>query len=115
MAPSLGRSAGEGLERSCRLAALHELFRTEQEVRAGENIVLHLRSRTSAQSASVINSNDVSSSKVGGHRMSAEKWVSFDCFGTLIDWQTGFRRVLAAGAGGRVDELVEAYHKAEAD
>jgi 2-haloacid dehalogenase len=47
--------------------------------------------------------------------MSAEKWVTFDCFGTLIDWQAGFRRVLAAVAGDQVDELVDAYHKAEAD
>jgi 2-haloacid dehalogenase len=47
--------------------------------------------------------------------MSIEKWVTFDCFGTLIDWQTGFRRVLAGVAGNRVDELVNAYHLAEAD
>ena len=47
--------------------------------------------------------------------MSAEKWVTFDCFGTLIDWQTGFRRTLASVAGSRVNELVDAYHKAEAD
>jgi 2-haloacid dehalogenase len=47
--------------------------------------------------------------------MSAEKWVTFDCFGTLIDWQTGFRRVLVAVAGDQVDELVDAYHRAEAD
>ena len=47
--------------------------------------------------------------------MSAQKWVTFDCFGTLIDWQTGFRHILASVAGSRVDELVDAYHKAEAD
>jgi 2-haloacid dehalogenase len=46
--------------------------------------------------------------------MAAAKWVSFDCFGTLIDWQSGFRRVLASMAGDRVDQLVRAYHEAEA-
>lgn len=43
----------------------------------------------------------------------AEKWVSFDCFGTLMDWQTGFRRALASVAGGKADALVAAYHEAE--
>ena len=42
-----------------------------------------------------------------------DKWVSFDCFGTLMDWQTGFRAALATIAGDRTDALVEAYHDAE--
>jgi len=46
--------------------------------------------------------------------MTGEKWVTFDCFGTLMDWQGGFRRVLAAVGGKRTDELVRAYHEAEA-
>jgi 2-haloacid dehalogenase len=42
-----------------------------------------------------------------------DKWVTFDCFGTLMDWQTGFRRALASIAGNRADALVNAYHQAE--
>lgn len=46
--------------------------------------------------------------------MAAEKWVTFDCYGTLLDWRTGFRRILGKVAGERTDELIHAYHEAEA-
>jgi len=46
--------------------------------------------------------------------MAAEKWVTFDCYGTLLDWRTGFRRILGTVAGERTDELIHAYHEAEA-
>jgi 2-haloacid dehalogenase len=42
-----------------------------------------------------------------------EKWLTFACYGTLIDWQTGFRDLLAPLAGDRVEELINAYHDAE--
>lgn len=42
-----------------------------------------------------------------------EKWVTFDCFGTLMDWQTGFRQALASVAGDKTDALVAAYHVEE--
>jgi 2-haloacid dehalogenase len=42
-----------------------------------------------------------------------DKWVTFDCFGTLMDWQTGFRKALASIAGDETDALVDAYHQAE--
>src|SRR5690349_13014623 len=45
--------------------------------------------------------------------MAGEKWITFDCFGTLVDWQSGYRAILAPVAGDRVDELVTAYHSAE--
>ena len=45
--------------------------------------------------------------------MTVATWVSFDCFGTLIDWQTGFRPLLGPIGGDRVDELVHAYHQSE--
>lgn len=45
--------------------------------------------------------------------MAQEKWVTFDCFGTLMDWQAGFRRILEGVAGQRADNLVRAYHDAE--
>lgn len=38
------------------------------------------------------------------------KWVTFDCFGTLVDWHTGFTTVLRPIAGDRVAKLLAAYH-----
>jgi 2-haloacid dehalogenase len=38
------------------------------------------------------------------------RWVTFDCFGTLVDWHTGFTAILRAFAGDRVGELLAAYH-----
>jgi 2-haloacid dehalogenase len=45
--------------------------------------------------------------------MSDERWMTFDCYGTLLDWQTAFRRILAPSARGRIDELVGAFHAVE--
>src|SRR5690348_11635457 len=45
--------------------------------------------------------------------MSDERWMTFDCYGTLLDWQSGFRRILAPFAGDRIDALVEAFHQVE--
>jgi 2-haloacid dehalogenase len=42
-----------------------------------------------------------------------DRWVTFDCFGTLIDWLTGFRAILAPAAGDRTDALITAYHAFE--
>jgi 2-haloacid dehalogenase len=42
-----------------------------------------------------------------------DKWVTFDCFGTLMDWQTGFRKALASIAGDKTAALVDAYHSEE--
>jgi 2-haloacid dehalogenase len=39
--------------------------------------------------------------------------MTFDCYGTLLDWQTGFRRILEPVADGRIDELVQAFHAVE--
>jgi 2-haloacid dehalogenase len=41
------------------------------------------------------------------------RWVTFDCFGTLVDWQAGFREALASIAGARTAELVRAYSDQE--
>jgi 2-haloacid dehalogenase len=38
------------------------------------------------------------------------QWVTFDCFGTLVDWHTGFASVLGAIAGDRLPGLLAAYH-----
>ncbi len=42
-----------------------------------------------------------------------DRWVTFDCFGTLIDWRTGFRAILAPAAGDQTDALIDAYHEFE--
>jgi 2-haloacid dehalogenase len=36
-----------------------------------------------------------------------DRWVTFDCYGTLIDWNGGIRRSLGS------DELLERYHELE--
>ena len=41
------------------------------------------------------------------------QWVTFDCYGTLVDWQAGFASILSRIAGERVDELLRAYHRWE--
>jgi len=41
------------------------------------------------------------------------KWVTFDCFGTLVDWHTGFATALRPIADDRVPELLAAYHRHE--
>ena len=41
------------------------------------------------------------------------RWVTFDCYGTLVDWQTGFASILSPLAGDRVLDVVRAYHAAE--
>lgn len=41
------------------------------------------------------------------------RWVTFDCYGTLVDWQAGLTSVLSPLAGGRAAELVRAYHATE--
>jgi 2-haloacid dehalogenase len=41
------------------------------------------------------------------------RWVTFDCFGTLVDWHTGFTAILRDLAGDRLAELLAAYHRHE--
>lgn len=55
-------------------------------------------------------------------RLSDFKALSFDCYGTLIDWETGLTaalRPLAEASGARVDKILQAYgpieHELEAD
>lgn len=47
--------------------------------------------------------------------MSASRWLTFDCFGTLVDWHTGFDAILRPLAGERTPELIAAYHTHERD
>ena len=42
--------------------------------------------------------------------MTDDRWLTFDCFGTLIDWTGGFTAILAPVAGDRTQALLAAYH-----
>jgi 2-haloacid dehalogenase len=51
---------------------------------------------------------------VSAPRTSATRWATFDCYGTLIDWNGGIRAELARVFGDeRVDELLARYHELE--
>jgi 2-haloacid dehalogenase len=42
------------------------------------------------------------------------RWITFDCFGTLVDWQTGFADAIRPFTGERTSEVLRAYHAHEA-
>src|SRR5512143_291867 len=43
-----------------------------------------------------------------------ERWATFDCYGTLVDWNTGIRTGIEAVFGARdEDELLGRYHELE--
>ncbi len=43
-----------------------------------------------------------------------ERWATFDCYGTLVDWRTGIRAELARLFGeDDADHLLERYHAVE--
>jgi 2-haloalkanoic acid dehalogenase type II len=47
-------------------------------------------------------------------RMAEERWATFDCYGTLIDWNGGIRGELARVFGEeRADGLLARYHELE--
>ena len=41
------------------------------------------------------------------------RWITFDCFGTLVDWRRGFAGLLAPIAGPRTPDILDAYHVSE--
>jgi len=46
--------------------------------------------------------------------VAAERWATFDCYGTLIDWNSGIRAELARVFGeDRADEQLVRYHELE--
>jgi 2-haloacid dehalogenase len=45
--------------------------------------------------------------------MTTDRWITFDCFGTLIDWHAGYRGLLTPITGERTEELIRAYHALE--
>lgn len=44
-----------------------------------------------------------------------DRWLTFDCFGTLIDWRHGFRTTGELLFPGRGDDFLEAYSALEAE
>ena len=48
------------------------------------------------------------------HRPMSERWATFDCYGTLIDWNAGIRAELARLFGeDRAGRLLARYHEIE--
>ena len=46
--------------------------------------------------------------------MASDRWATFDCYGTLIDWNGGIRRELVRVFGeDRADERLARYHEIE--
>jgi 2-haloacid dehalogenase len=43
-----------------------------------------------------------------------ERWATFDCYGTLVDWRTGIATQLERVVGGSRDELLSRYYELEA-
>src|SRR4051812_39490685 len=42
-----------------------------------------------------------------------EKWATFDCYGTLVDWNAGIREQLERVLGGDGERLLARYHELE--
>ena len=45
--------------------------------------------------------------------MAATRWLTFDCYGTIADWNACMLTALEPVAGGSADALLAAYHRAE--
>jgi 2-haloacid dehalogenase len=45
--------------------------------------------------------------------MATTRWLTFDCYGTIADWNTGMLGALEPVAGERAATLLGAYHRAE--
>ena len=43
----------------------------------------------------------------------ADKWLTFDCYGTIADWNTGMGGPLEKVTGRDAGRLLSAYHRAE--
>jgi 2-haloacid dehalogenase len=43
----------------------------------------------------------------------ADRWLTFDCYGTIADWNTGMGAALESVAGKDAGRLLAAYHQAE--
>jgi 2-haloacid dehalogenase len=41
------------------------------------------------------------------------RWLTFDCYGTLVDWRTGIARAIEAVAPGQSERLLPLYYRHE--
>ena len=41
------------------------------------------------------------------------RWITFDCFGTLVDWHAGFAAALRPLVENMTEEVLRAYHAHE--
>lgn len=44
---------------------------------------------------------------------SRSRWITFDCFGTLVNWRAGFAEALRPMAGASTEDVVRAYYAHE--
>jgi 2-haloacid dehalogenase len=44
-----------------------------------------------------------------------DRWLTFDCYGTLVDWRHGMQTTFDLLFPGRGADLLDAYHRFEAD
>ena len=42
------------------------------------------------------------------------RWITFDCFGTLVDWRAGFANAIRSLFGERTEDVLSAYYLHEA-
>src|SRR4026207_2600081 len=42
------------------------------------------------------------------------RWITFDCFGTLVDWQAGLAGAVRPIFGDRTDDVLRTYYAHEA-
>lgn len=45
--------------------------------------------------------------------MRTDRWVTFDCFGTLVDWHSGFAAILTPLVGETTPAVLRAYYRFE--
>jgi 2-haloacid dehalogenase len=58
--------------------------------------------------------SDPTAAEAAQHLFRGERWATFDCYGTLIDWNGGIRRVLARVFGDeQADRQLARYHEIE--
>ncbi|MDA3636977.1 MULTISPECIES: HAD-IA family hydrolase [Rhodococcus] len=50
---------------------------------------------------------------LGRRTMTTTKWLTFDCYGTLVDWRSGMTAALRSVAGSDADRLLTEYHRHE--
>lgn len=45
--------------------------------------------------------------------MTVSRWATFDCYGTLVDWESGMAQALEQISPGSAKQLLHAYHQLE--